>query len=33
MIAERPPAELSWEQRLLRHAARRGELRPEYEEL
>ena len=33
MIAERPPAEIGWEQRLLRHAARRGELRPEYQEL
>jgi pilus assembly protein CpaF len=33
MIAEQAPAELSWEQRLLRNAARQGELRPEYQEL
>ena len=33
MIAERPAEELSWDQRLLRNAGRRGELRPEYQEL
>jgi len=33
MIAERLAEELSWDQRLLRNAGRRGELRPEYQEL